>query len=373
MERKSAKRNEQRILIASGDGDARKLAAALGERGYTVLSMPGATDFVGAIRDNRPDLIIIDFNLPQAAGCDACSLLKADSELKGIPVIFIKPLNGSFDKTRIFEAGGADYISRPFELTEVEARVGAQLGLRLITLDLERSRAQLRDAERLRDNFVHMLAHDLRNSLTAISGYLELIGLTGRETLPEKGLQYVKKGTESVTTLVGILNTMLDVSRMESGALKLNLANFDLVPMIRKVLSDVEPQRTRTELVTAGSGTRAEVTGDQDILRRVARHLVTNSLRSAGKNGPVKVRIEDRPDSVRVSMQDNGPVIPADRLSKLFAAFGEAEGNSAGKTYSQGLGFTFCRLAVEAHGGSIGAESSPEGGNIFWFELAKKP
>ena len=349
-----------------------ELAAALRGWGYTVLTLSGAAHSPAAIRDNRPDLIILDFDLPETDGCEVCVRLKADNELKGIPVIFIGPLNGYLDRAMLFEAGGADYILRPLEFREAEARVRAHLELRRRGLELARSRAQLQESERLRDNFVHMLAHDLRNSLTAVSGYLELIGLTGRETLPEKGLQYVKKGTESVTTLVGILNTMLDVSRMESGALKLNLSEFDLVSVMRKVLSDVEPQRTRTELVAAGACARVEVKGDQDLLRRVGEHLVANGLKSAGKVGPVKVGIEDRPDSVRVSVQDNGPAIPPDRLSKIFAAYGGAEDGGAGKTYSQGLGFTFCRLAVEAHGGRIGAESSPDAGNTFWFELSKR-
>ena len=374
MEQKPAEYARQHILIADSDtGNVKLLIKALEERGYAARSAPARATFIDEVRSNPPDLILLDTDMSEMSGCEVCEQLKADSELGDIPVILVAPINGAVDKARLFRAGGADYITKPIEFSEVEARVQTHLELSRQRRELEQGQARLSEAERLRDNLVHMLAHDLRNSLTAISGYLELIGLTGRETLTEKGLQYVQKGTESVSNLVETLNTMLDVNKMESGAIKLHLTKFDLAALIRKLLSDIQPRGGRIELASPEPGTRVDVTGDQDLLRRVTRNLVANTLKSAGKESPVRVGIEDRPDCVRVSVRNSGPGISPDRLSKIFDKSGQAEGAQGSKTYSQGLAFTFCRLALEAHGGRIGAESSPDNGSTFWFELTKNP
>ena len=279
MKQRSAEYAQQRILIADSDTESVKLLMkALEERGYAARSAPGGTAFINEVRSNPPDLILLDTDMPEMSGCEVCEQLKADGELGDIPVILIAPVNGTFDKPRLFNAGGADYITKPIEISEVEARVGTHLELSRQRRELKQSQARLREAERLRDNLVHMLAHDLRNSLTAISGYLELIGLTGRDTLTEKGLQYVQKGTESVSTLVGTLNTMLDVNKMESGAIKLHLTKFDLAALIRKLLSDIQSRGGRIELASPEPDTRVDVTGDQDLLRRVTQNLVANTL-----------------------------------------------------------------------------------------------
>jgi two-component system, sensor histidine kinase and response regulator len=229
MERKSVEQMEQRILVAGNeDKDLQILAKPLAERGYGVTTASGGRGAIDAVRSNPPDLVLIDTEMAEMNGYEVCEQLKSADLPGDIPVIFLAASDTSVDKARVFGTGGSDYITRPFEFPEIEARVRTHLELRRQRQELEQSQARLKETERLRDNLVHMLAHDLRNSLTAISGYLELIGLTGREALSEKTLEYVRKGTDSVSALVGALNTMIDVNKMEAGTMKLNLTRFDI-------------------------------------------------------------------------------------------------------------------------------------------------
>jgi two-component system, sensor histidine kinase and response regulator len=370
MKEETTKQTEQSILIVDDNpANVQLLSRMLKERGYKARVALSGKLALQAVRNNPPGLILLDINMPEMNGYEVCAELKADDTLKGIPVIFISALNETMDKVKAFGAGGVDYITKPFHFEEVEARVQTHLELCRQRHELQQSYARLAHVELMRDNLVHMIAHDLRNSFTAISGYFELIMLTDGKVLSQKSVRYLKKGADSVSTLVGMINTMLDVSKMEAGAMKLNLAGFDLVAAAKGVLSDMESLRGKTDLFLDCPVVSVDVKADREIIMRVIQNLIGNALKSVGTDGWVRVGIEPGERRVRVTVRDNGPGIPAEFRQKIFEKFGRVETGAGRGKYSTGLGLTFCKLAVEAHGGRIGVESEPDKGSTFWFDL----
>ena len=361
---------EQSILVVDDNpANVQLLSRMLKERGYKVRAALSGKLALQAVRNNAPDLVLLDINMPEMSGYDVCEEMKADEVTRGIPVIFISALNETMDKVRAFEAGGVDYITKPFQFKEVEARVHTHLELCRQRKALQWSYAQLSEAERLRDNLVHMIAHDLRNSFTAISGYFELIMLTDGKALSQKSVGYLRKGADSITALVGMINTMLDVSRMEAGAMKPNCAPCDLVTVAKKVLSDMDAIRGKAEFILDTAVQCQMANADRDLVMRVVQNLVSNALKSIPSDGWVRVGVEAKEGGVRVTVSDNGPGIPAEYREKIFEKFGKVETGEGSSKYSTGLGLTFCKLAVEAHAGRIGVESEIGGGSTFWFEL----
>src|SRR4051794_19060291 len=122
------------------------LAGMLKERGYRVRPVPGGKLALLAARRDPPDLILLDINMPEINGYDVCEHLKADDQLKGIPVIFISALNDQLDKVRAFAIGGVDYITKPFQMEELHARVETHLKLRRLQTELEESNTRLAKA-----------------------------------------------------------------------------------------------------------------------------------------------------------------------------------------------------------------------------------
>jgi two-component system sensor histidine kinase/response regulator len=374
MAQEFTRETEQSILIVDDNPtNVQLLSVMLKERGgYKVRAALSGKLALQAARNNPPDLILLDIYMPGMNGYEVCEQLKADEATRGIPVIFISALNETVDKVRAFEAGGVDYITKPFQFKEFEARVHTHLELRRQRRELQQSYAQLREAERLRDNLVHMIAHDLRNSLTAISGYFELIMLSDGKVLSQKSTGYVRKGADSIYTLVGIINTMLDVNRMEAGAMKPNLAPCDLVGVAKKVLSDMEAVLGKTELILDLPVQHEIVKADRELIIRVLQNLVVNALKAIPAGGWVRVGVAFSGSSVRVTVSDNGAGISPEYRQKIFDKFGKVEAGPGAGKYSTGLGLTFCKLAVEAHGGRIGVESEVGAGSAFWFELPRE-
>ena len=370
MKQQTAGVSEQNILVVDDNPvNVQLLSKMLRERGYTVQGFFSGELALRAVADAPPDLILLDIEMPGMNGYDVCQQLKADEATHGIPVIFISALDETTDKVRAFEAGGVDYITKPFQFREVEARVNTHLQLCRQQKELERSYARLKEAENLRDNLVHMIAHDLRNSLTAVSGYCELVMLKDGNALSEKSVNYLRRSEESVSSLVRMINTMLDVSRMEAGALKINITPFDLVGTAARVLSDMEIMRGKIDLTLDSPVDFRTVPADRELITRVIQNLVGNALKCVATDGWVCVSIEPGDGVVRVMVKDNGPGIAPEYHQKIFEKFGKADNDSSAANNSTGLGLAFCKLAVEAHKGRIGVESEPGKGSTFWFEL----
>ena len=122
------------------------LAGMLKDRGYRVRPVPGGKLALLAARRDPPDLILLDINMPEMNGYEVCEHLKADADLRGIPVIFISALNDQLDKVRAFATGGVDYITKPFQMEELHARVETHLKLRRLQIELEESNTRLAKA-----------------------------------------------------------------------------------------------------------------------------------------------------------------------------------------------------------------------------------
>ena len=143
----------------------RLLSDLLGEHGYEVRAVTNGRQALQAVERDPPDLILLDISMPEMDGYEVCRRLKASERSQDVPVIFLTALTDTADKVRAFEAGGVDYVTKPFQVEEVLARVKTHVALRRAQADLADSYARLRALEQLRDDLVHMVVHDMRSPL----------------------------------------------------------------------------------------------------------------------------------------------------------------------------------------------------------------
>ena len=359
------------IVVDDTPANLQLLTGMLKERGYKVRPVPSGKLALQAAKNDPPDLILLDIMMPEMDGYQVCERLKADEKLREIPVIFISALNETMDKVRAFGVGGVDYVTKPFQFEEVNARVSTHLELQRQRSKLKENYEQLRSLEGLRDNLVHMIVHDLRSPLTGISGFLDLALAHEKETLTEDGFEYLQTAKRSTKAVIDMVSAVLDVSKIEAGEMKLHLVECDLVRMAADLMSGMQSLKEEREMSLDAPPPPVTVVADGDLLLRVIQNLLGNALKFTPSDGWIRLGIEPDENRVRVTVRDNGPGIPAEYRERIFEKFGQVEARANGQKRSTGLGLTFCKLAVEAHGGSIGVESEIGKGSTFWFMLPK--
>lgn len=322
-----------------------------------------------AFSNDPPDLILLDIMMPGMDGYEVCRRLKAHPQASDIPVIFLTSRSQTEDEKMGFDLGAVDYITKPISPPILMARLKTHLDLQRKKRLLQESYEQLVELEALRDNLVHMIVHDLRGPLTAIIGNLDLLKSFEMEHFTPEGKTIVDIARSAAGELVEMTSSVLDVNRMESMDIQLNVSECDIVEVVRRVASHSAALARDRKLTVELPSEPVELKADPDLIARVVQNLMGNALKFTPKSGEIVLAVAPDDDRVRVSVTDNGPGIPPEYQERVFDKFFQVEARQHGQKYSTGLGLTFCKLAVEAHGGRIGVTSGSGEGSVFWFEL----
>jgi two-component system, sensor histidine kinase and response regulator len=358
------------VLVVDDTVDnLRLLTGVLAQMGHEVRPVTSGAQALLAARHSPPDLVLLDVTMPQMSGYEVCARLKADPLLKDIPVIFLTALSDIADKVKAFEVGGIDYITKPFHLEEVQARVRTHLALSRANLQLSRSYAKLQKLEQLREDLVHMVVHDMRSPLMVLVSNLEFLKVESHKLSPQAGedLQAAMDGAQVVARMA---NDMLDVSRLEEGKLNLTLGEHDLGVLAEKIRASLLGfERGRNIELEVRSPTVAAC--DSGLVQRVLENLVGNAIKHTPSSSVISISVGSRSGRARVEISDGGPGVPTEARQRIFEKFATVSGRRRDRYHSAGLGLAFCKLAVEAHGGTIGVEPHEPEGSTFWFELPR--
>jgi two-component system sensor histidine kinase/response regulator len=341
------------LIVDDTPANVLLLVRMLTERGYKPRPVLSGKLALEAARREPPDLILLDITMPEMNGYELCEQLKADAALKAIPVIFISSLNETIDKVKAFRVGGVDYVTKPFQFEEVYARVQTHL--------------QLRRLEKLRDDLTHMVIHDLSNPLSAIFYCLDMLKFDEAQNLSASTQKIVALARLSAEELNNIIRSILDVNKMGAGEMKLQHEPCDLDTLIRGVLATTQPLLENRTVTLDTPESSLTVAADFGLIRRVLQNLLSNALRYTPAGGNVRIVVTSSISEIRIAITDAGPGIAPEYHQRIFEKFGQVE--DLDHRLGTGLGLTFCKLAVEAHGGRIGVESEVGKGSTFWFAL----
>jgi signal transduction histidine kinase len=249
--------------------------------------------------------------------------------------------------------------------TERDARGEAELAQRLLT---EQNR-RLREADRLKDEFVALISHDLRTPLTSIMGYVEL---ALEEDLTDAQRGYLNVVERNAERLLRLVNDLLFVASLQAGELALEREELDLATVVRQSVAEAEP-RAAARAITLTCEVDADVPyvhADKGRLLQVLDNLVTNALKFTPEGGAVDVSLRNAPTGrVRLDVRDSGIGIAAEEQSRLFERFFRASSAVEQQLPGTGLGLYIARVISEAHGGSIRVTSGLGQGSTFSIEL----
>jgi two-component system, sensor histidine kinase and response regulator len=365
------------------------LSSMLTERGYDVRGVTTGPFALQAVKAAPPDLILLDIHMPEMDGYDVCMALKADPKTCEIPVIFISALNEVIDKVKAFAVGGVDYITKPFQIAEVLARVENQLNLLRMKRQLEqqneqlqqeiqerrRAEAFLKETLQLREDLSKMIVHDLRNPLTTILLYTDF--LLRRGELQDSAKQCTQVIQSTAQQLESMINDLLIMAKMESGKLILNCTQVDLNQLTMEVIENLRAiaEQKKIDIISHLPKQTQQILIDANLFRRVLDNLISNAIKFSPAQTAITVQI-DYPDcqtavesgkQAIVRIIDQGFGINEELQQHVFEKY--TVGDLVKGVPQIGLGLAFCKLVVQVHGGSILVEENHPQGSIFVIEV----
>jgi two-component system, sensor histidine kinase and response regulator len=333
-----------------------------------LVAMSGA-EALQLARVHLPEIILLDITMPEMNGYDVCRQLKLDEATADIPVIFISALDDLDNIIEGFDAGGADYITKPFRFREVLARVSNQLIMYRQKRQIEkmryRERQQFEKMDNLRRQFIGSTTHDLKNPLFVISGYTDMLetvlDVTDNEQA-QKSIEAIRRGVGKMNTLIA---DILDLLQLES---EVNLEKTE-VPFTEFVFETVKDMRLGAEekgldYVVYAPDKEVIVVIDPLRMARVLENLVSNAIKYTPQ-GQVIIECKVRDTTVIIEVIDSGLGIPKEMLPNLFNPFERVDTEDHMAQEGTGLGLSIVKTLVEQHQGKIEVESVLGEGSIF--------
>lgn len=352
------------LIVDDTPANISVLVDALAGTGLHLLVAEDGEDALEQTVRTVPDLILLDVMMPGIDGFETCRRLKARPTTRDIPVIFMTALHETAEKVKAFGAGAVDYITKPIQHEEAIARIQAHLTLR-------RLRRELEGELELRERFMRIAAHDLRNPLCLI--------LMSGELAKRKGVEgplteYLDNINVSARQMRRIIDTFLsgprgpDDARGVPGKTDLNLIAAAVVAQNRPAAErkqiglEVEPDRGLPLAL-----------GDTGYAYQALTNYLTNAIKFLPAGGRIVVTTTAGEMNVRCAVTDNGPGVPVAERDRLFTEHARLSNRPTGGEESTGLGLSIVKQLVESEGGRVGADFPETGGAVFWFELPIAP
>ncbi|NTX05640.1 response regulator [Myxococcus sp. CA040A] len=342
--------------------------------GYTVLEAATGMAALLMAEQHRPDVIVLDVKLPDISGYEVCARLRANPDTASIAVMHTSATFVTSDrKARGLDAGADAYLTQPFDASELVATVRSLQRLRHAEQAARRRANELAEMDRRKDEFLAMLAHELRNPLAAIMTSIGILERNPTDNLKEARMRgIIHRQTHHLARLV---DDLLDVSRITRGKVELRTGRLDLRAVLLQVIQVIRP-------TTEARGLGLEVslpdsplwlTGDATRLEQIFTNLLDNAAKYTD-TGHITLRVEHEGvnGSARavVRVRDTGIGIPQDVLPRIFDLFAQADTSLERTRGGLGIGLTLVRQLVQLHGGQVTARSHGTGkGSEFEVRL----
>jgi two-component system, sensor histidine kinase and response regulator len=353
------------IVVDDQPANLKLMEDMLRQQGYGVRSFPRGRMALTAASEQPPDLILLDINMPEMNGFEVCERLKADQKLAFIPVIFLSALNETDDKVRAFRAGGVDYITKPFQFEEVQARVETHLSLYFHTHHLEElvqdrtrelaeTQGRLKVLDRAKSDFLQLISHEFRTPLNGLFGIGEILLEEMNSSGEEDGLRDLFE--QSRRRIITILDDALLLTQIDVEGERFTPKSVDVQSIVCAAIrgaSDFAVSRHVT--ISAAKFGTDSVVGDEDLLAKALQALLEAAVKFSTEGQSVRLFCRPTNEVVNVTIESAGRIIPAHAISRFFDLFSIGEAITVGGDL--GLGPPVASRILSLFGGSVTVEN----------------
>jgi signal transduction histidine kinase len=348
--------------------------------GYRTIAAYDGPSAVAACFEHNPDICILDVSMPagdlgvdtRSTGFEVCRRIKRDPRTSRIPVIFVTAMNDTTDRVRGIEAGGDDFLTKPHNRLVLGARVRSLLRLKAATDALENSYRKLRELEKVRDDLMKMIVHDLKSPLTSVLATLELLIDGDFGELSHEQRRAVGDAEGKAEDLLALIEDILEVARIEEAAVTLTRTPIAPAALLSELQHEWQHRFQQEHTVTSIriDDDTPVFYADKGLLKRVFSNLIQNAVTHSSRPIELTMTARKSSDAILFTVTDNGPGIPPEYHEVIFRKFGQvAQGANTPRVRSSGLGLTFCKLVVDLHGGMIWVKSHEGEGSSFYIQL----
>ncbi len=351
------------------------LAHLLNEKGLKVSYADSGIKALKAIKNNLPDLILLDVSMPGMDGFEVCEKLKKDEITADIPVIFLTAKVDQQDVINGLEKGAVDYVTKPFNAKELINRVFTHLELKY-TRDLIRKQNQeLIKLNEVKNQLFSVISHDMKNLFNNI--------LFGTESL-EKEIEHFSK--EDVVQMAGVVNdsakraydllqNLLDWSRSQMDNIAIKPTEVEMLMLVNQSVTLFRPSTQKKKLIIEvfPEGNDFSAFADIDMVRAILRNLLSNAIKYSFPEGQIDISVKEFPDVVKLSIKDHGVGMDKEQLQRLLDANQPARSSPGTQNEKgSGLGLVLIKDFVAKNKGTFGIESEKGKGSTFWFSLPRQ-
>jgi signal transduction histidine kinase len=317
-------------------------------------------------------LILLDVQMPVMDGFEVAHMLKQTNRTKKTPILFVTAI--SKEKKYMlkgYQEGCIDYLFKPLDVDITQAKVNTLLKLHDQQRELEIKNAELAKLNQEKNYFLGVASHDLRNPIGNIISLVHILEDELGDTLSLEMKEMLQMMHDSGRDMLELLNNLLDVSKIESGKMNLNLKNDSIAGIIQKSINDnIRTANAKSIILDYNIGDNIpQVAFDKIHLQQVLNNLISNAIKFSFGNTHVEINVIRKESDVVISVKDQGQGIPSNDIHRVFLPFARTSVASTNGEKSTGLGLTIAKRIVEAHGGNIWLSSEVGKGTTFFFSL----
>jgi signal transduction histidine kinase len=349
------------LVVDDNNLNREMLTRRLERRKYAVTSVENGERALAVIEKDNIDMVLLDVMMPGMSGIEVLEVIRKRFSTAEMPVIMTTAKTQSEDIIDALKHGANDYVTKPIDFNVLMARVETHLNLKSLF--------------KLKDDFLSIASHDLKNPLFVVvcQAYLIANKVPVGTPMTEEAFDMVHKIAQHARTMQSIIADFLDFQAVEDGHIRIEHKPFDIRALALRVVESqsVYAAEKKINISYQPDIENPEITGDAGRLEQVMQNLIGNAIKFNPQNGNVLVRVRGVEDKVSFEVSDEGPGLTQDDLGKAFKQYGRLSNTPTGSEKSNGLGLAICKKLIDLHGGEIGVHNNPDRGACFWFRVRR--
>ncbi|AWI04177.1 ATP-binding protein [Clostridium drakei] len=392
-------KSKGKILIVDDEAvNIKVMVNFLSDEKYTIITATSGKEALNiAYNDKNIDMVILDVMLPDMIGWEVCSILRDKYSLLDLPILIATWDNRTESLVLSFKNGANDYLRKPFEKSELLARVKTLIDLKHLAgevtslqgkvqsttkqveelnEDFEENKkilSQVIKNDQLKTEFFTNMSHELRTPLNVIWSTIQLIqSINENKLTTEYDIdKYLNIMSQNTLRLLRLINNLIDTTKIEGGYLSLRLANGNIINVIEEVTLSAASyiQAQGIELIFDTEVEEKYMAFDGDKIERIMLNLLSNAIKFTEEGGSIFVNIYDLQDKIKISVKDTGIGIPEDKLDSIFDRFTQVDTSLSKKLEGSGIGLALVKSLVKMQNGRIYVKSTLGYGSEFIVEL----
>jgi len=355
------------LVIDDSSFMRKKIKNILLPRRYNLFLSDGAENGFEVLKENTIHLILLDIELNGMSGSEFLENIKKDVEFTKIPVIAISGNDSPHIVSRLLKHGANDFIKKPFIIEQLLLKCDLHINNYKNLQLLQKRTEELRLAKEIQNRFLTNMSHEIRTPLNAILGFIQLLQ---RKDLAPDIKKYINVIADSSQTLLGILNDILDISKIEAGELTIEKVQFDPNKEFKNIINllKVKADEKNIKLIEK-CNCSINIISDPIKLKQVLLNLLSNAIKFTPENKTIFITIEVKDSFLFVSIKDEGIGIPEDKLKIIFDPFTQVDDSITRKFGGTGLGLSISSKIIKLLGGELEVKSKENIGSEFYFKI----